>query len=43
VSAKVRGLMAPVLVGEKTESLIASLNRLEFIDKIDELRPLFAT
>src|SRR5450631_2607241 len=43
VSAKVRDLMAPVLGGEKTEKLIANLNRLESIDKIDQLRPLFAT
>ena len=42
VSAKVRDLMAPVLGGEKTEKLIASLSRLESIDKIDQLRPLFA-
>jgi hypothetical protein len=41
VSAKVRDLMAPVLGGENTEKLIASLNRLESIDKFDQLRPLF--
>jgi hypothetical protein len=33
----------PFCGGEKTEKLIANLNRLESIDKIDHLRPLFAT
>jgi 2-methylcitrate dehydratase PrpD len=43
VSAKVRDLMEPVLGGERTGKLIAGLNRLESVDKIDDLRPLFAT
>ena len=43
VSTKVRDLMAPVLGREKSEKLIASLNRLESIDRIDQLRSLVAT
>ena len=42
VGAKVRDLMEPVLGGEKTGKLIAGLNQLESVDKIDQLRPFFA-
>jgi hypothetical protein len=37
----VRGFTAPVLGGEKTEKLIASLNRLESTEKIDQIQLLF--
>ena len=41
VSAKARDLMAPVLGAEKTEKLIAAVNRMERIADVRELRPLF--
>ncbi|MBO0752462.1 MAG: MmgE/PrpD family protein, partial [Bradyrhizobiaceae bacterium] len=41
VSAKARDLMVPVLGPEKTEKLIATINRLERVEDIRELRPLF--
>jgi 2-methylcitrate dehydratase PrpD len=41
VSAKARDLMVPVLGPDKTEQLIAAINRLERIDDLRELRALF--
>jgi 2-methylcitrate dehydratase PrpD len=41
VSAKARDLMAPVLGERKTEQLIEQINRLETVDNIQQLRPLF--
>jgi 2-methylcitrate dehydratase PrpD len=41
VAAKARDLMAPVLGSAKTEKLIDQINRLERIDDIRVLRPLF--
>jgi 2-methylcitrate dehydratase PrpD len=41
VSAKARDLMAPVLGPEKTEKLIAEINRLEQVRDIRALVPLF--
>jgi hypothetical protein len=35
--------VSPVLGSDKNEKLIASLNRLESIDKIDQLRGMFVT
>ena len=42
VSAKARDLMAPVFGTERTEKLIDQINRLETLDDIRALRPLFA-
>jgi hypothetical protein len=41
VSAKARDLMAPVLGSEKTERLIDQINRLERLEDVRGLRPLF--
>jgi hypothetical protein len=41
VNAKARDLIAPVLGAEKTERLIERINKLETLDNINELRPLF--
>jgi 2-methylcitrate dehydratase PrpD len=41
VSAKARDLMVPVLGPDKTEKLIAAINRLERVDDVRELRTLF--
>jgi 2-methylcitrate dehydratase PrpD len=41
VSAKARDLMAPVLGTDKTEQLIAAVNRMERLENVRELRPLF--
>jgi 2-methylcitrate dehydratase PrpD len=41
VNAKTRDLMAPVLGAAKTDRLIERINRLETVDNIRELRPLF--
>lgn len=43
VNAKARDLMAPVLGAEKTDKLIAGVNKLETVGKIEQLRPLFTT
>jgi 2-methylcitrate dehydratase PrpD len=43
VSAKARDLMAPVLGADKTEKLIAQINKLEMIKDIGQLRPLITT
>jgi 2-methylcitrate dehydratase PrpD len=43
VNAKARDLMAPVLGTDKTERLIARINRLEAVADIAELRDLFTT
>jgi 2-methylcitrate dehydratase PrpD len=43
VNAKTRDLMAPVLGGDKTETLIARLGALETVADIRTLRPLFTT
>jgi 2-methylcitrate dehydratase PrpD len=40
VSAKARGLMAPVLGAKRTEALIQRLNALETVKSMRELRPL---
>jgi 2-methylcitrate dehydratase PrpD len=41
VSAKARDLMAPVLGARKTEQLIDRINKLETVDNVRQLRPLF--
>jgi len=41
VNAKARDLIAPVLGAEKTERLIERINKLETLDNINDLRPLF--
>ncbi|HEY6359482.1 MAG TPA: MmgE/PrpD family protein [Vicinamibacterales bacterium] len=43
VSAKVRGLMAPVIGAERTEALIRRVNTLEELSNIRELLPLMTT
>ena len=40
VNAKVRDLMAPVLGAQKTEAVIRSVNALEGLDDVRELRPI---
>jgi 2-methylcitrate dehydratase PrpD len=41
VNAKARDLMAPVLGERKTEQLIEQINKLETVDNVRQLRPLF--
>ncbi|WP_205962383.1 MmgE/PrpD family protein [Paraburkholderia phosphatilytica] len=41
VNAKARDLMTPVLGADKTGKLIERINRLESVERIDQLRPLF--